>query len=226
MLQKTLSLSECEIKFADGNLHTFTGYASVFDVTDRQGDRIVKGAYAEVIKAGAVPKMYIEHGWIKGEIPIGKFTELSEDDRGLIVQGEFTPGNVDAEKARAALQHETIDALSVGIMVDRQKTKTEGNVRYIEAVKSLPEISLTAMPANESAKVDLTTVKSALAGIDNIRDFEQFLRDTGHYSKSSATAIVAAAKAIFADRGEPEEVIRHQRLIALSERLKSLSTKI
>ena len=226
LLQKKLSLSDCEIKFSGDEARTFTGYASVFDVVDEQNDIVKPGAFSDVVKAGKPPKMYVEHNWMAGKLPIGKYTNLIEDNRGLIVEGQFTPGHTDAENAHAALKHGTVDGLSVGMFVDRDHVEKDGNVRHIKRVASLLEVSLVAMPANQSARVDLSTVKSALHGIDNIRDFEQFLRDTGNYSKSSATAIVATAKAIFADRGDPEETKRTQRLAELSNRLNTLSMKI
>ena len=45
---------------------TFTGYGSVFDTVDSYGDTIVKGAFADTLKAwkakGKLPKQLLQHG--------------------------------------------------------------------------------------------------------------------------------------------------------------------
>jgi len=53
-----------------------------------------------------------------GELPVGKWLTMYEDTKGLLMEGELTPGNPDAAIVKAAMQHETIDGLSIGYMLD------------------------------------------------------------------------------------------------------------
>ena len=143
MLQrKTLSLSNCDIKFKpndDKQLGCkFSGYASVFNGLDSYGDRILPGAYDSVlrqIQSGAVrmPKMFINHkAW---DLPIGKWIDISEDDVGLKADGELTSGNPTADAVRASLAHGTIDGLSIGFRLsdgDTESVQEDGrSVRVI-----------------------------------------------------------------------------------------------
>lgn len=206
LTKKNLSLNECEIKFKGANgAGTFAGYASVFDGLDSYGDTIQKGAYADVISriekgAARMPKMFVNHNsW---ELPVGKWLSISEDSKGLLMEGEFTPGNARAQEVRAAMQHETVDGLSIGFMVGEYKIVEEDGTRrrIIEKVAELPETSIVTYPADDAARIDLTSVKSALEGVDSIRDFEEFLRDAGGFSKALAAAMATRCKSIFARR--------------------------
>jgi HK97 family phage prohead protease len=205
---KTLLLNEVELKFAGKDAGSFTGYASVFGGVDSYGDTILAGAYSNVIeriKAGAarMPKMFVNHNsW---ELPVGKWTKIEEDSKGLLMTGELTPGNQRAAEVRAAMQHGTVDGLSIGFIIGDYKISEDGDRRrrIIESVKELPETSIVTFPADDAARVDLASVKSALDLIESIKDFEDFLRDAGGFSKSAATALASRAKRIFAAQGEP-----------------------
>jgi len=220
MLQrKTLSLSNCDIKFKpndDKQLGCkFSGYASVFNGLDSYGDRILPGAYDSVlrqIQSGAVrmPKMFINHkAW---DLPIGKWIDISEDDVGLKADGELTSGNPTADAVRASLAHGTIDGLSIGFRLsddDTESVQEDGrSVRVIKNISELVEISVVTFPADEEARVDLVTVKTALEAVNSIRDFENFLRESGGFSKALAMATARQAKRVFDQReaGQPFEL--------------------
>jgi len=209
MLTKlNLPLNKVELKFAAGDnpAGKFTGYASVFGGVDSYGDTILKGAYADVIariKKGdaRMPKMFVNHNsW---ELPVGKWTSMSEDSKGLLMEGELTPGNARAQEVKAAMQHETVDGLSIGFMVGEYKIVEDEagrKRRIIEKIAELPETSIVTYPADDAARIDLTSVKSALEGVDSIRDFEEFLRDAGGFSRALAAATATRCKSIFAQR--------------------------
>jgi len=110
MERKTLSLSDCQIKMADDGEGRFAGYASVFGGVDSYGDTILKGAFESTLKKNGKPKMFAQHeSW---GLPIGKWLTAKEDDHGLYVEGEFTPGLTRAQDTYAALKHGTVDGLS------------------------------------------------------------------------------------------------------------------
>ena len=202
LVRKTLSLSECELKM-EGDAGVFSGYASVFGGVDSYGDTIMKGAFADTLKNDGVPKMFYNHNIWDG-LPIGKYQIVQEDERGLFIKGELTPGMALSSDVRAAMKHQTIDGLSVGGYLrdgDYQITKDGG--RTINKWSKLVEISVVPFPADSAARIDLASIKSEIDTISTIRDFERFLRDAGGLSKGAAEVLSARAKIVFG-RGEPE----------------------
>jgi HK97 family phage prohead protease len=203
--RKSISLGNMELKFAESG--GFKGYASVFGGVDSYDDTILAGAYTDVIdkiqaSKSIMPKMFVNHrSW---DIPVGKWTYIEQDSKGLFMEGEFTKGNPQADVIKAALQHGTVDGLSIGFMIgDYEIVEKDGQqLRIIKSVKELPEVSIVTYPADESARVDLTTVKSALDNINSVKDLEDFLREVGGFSKSLAMATVSRSKRIFTP-GEP-----------------------
>lgn len=210
-LHKNITLSQVELKFAsEGKANTFSGYASVFGGVDSYNDTIIKGAYSEIIAkiaAGEMrpPKMFVNHkSW---DIPIGKWTRLTEDEKGLFVEGELTPGNPNADIIKAGMAHGTIDGISIGYQIGDYEIVQKENetLRIIKSIKELPEVSIVTYPADDAARVDLTSVKSSLDNVKTIRDLEEFLRDACGFSKNLATATASRCKSVFT-QGEPEEV--------------------
>jgi hypothetical protein len=218
MYKKTLDLIQTEVKFV-GEKGKFAGYASVFDGVDSYGDTIKAGAFQNAIKYGKLPKMFENHkSW---ELPIGKWTSVSEDTKGLIVEGEFTPNHPKADMVRAAMQHGTIDGLSIGFRMNPNDYELEGANRTIKNITDLVEISVVTFPADDNARIDLISVKSALDQIGNIRDLEDFLRESGGFSKGLAQAVLARSKVIFT--GEPLPTLDEK---ATAELNRLLSIKI
>lgn len=204
LLRKTLNLSDVELK-VDGESGRFSGYASVFGGVDSYGDTIVKGAFESTLRQNGKPRMFYNHVW---DMPIGKYLKAKEDDKGLLVEGEFTPGLTLSSDVRSAMLHGTIDGLSIGGYIKKGDYDETETGRVIRRWDNLVEVSPVVFPADSAARVDLGSVKgldidAALADVETIRDFERFLRDAGTFSKRAATAIVARAKTVFAGR-EPE----------------------
>ncbi len=218
---KTQKLAACEIKI-DAKAGQFSGYASVFNSVDSYGDTILPGAYVDSL-ATIWPKMFVNHE--SYELPVGKWLDIKEDDTGLFVIGEFTPGMDDADCAYAALKHGTIDGLSIGYMLsgsDYEPRGTDPNAygmgRIIKKVSRLVEISLVTFPADDNARV--SNVKSAAAQLETVRDFERFLRDAGGFKKGDAEIIIARCKSIFA--GDQQ----HADIAKLTARINQLHSKL
>lgn len=209
MEHKTLSLSNCDIKLKGD---TFAGYASTFNNVDSYGDTILPGAYDETLKANGLPKMFLQHD--SYALPIGKWLKAQEDEVGLWVEGEFTPNMNQAENAKAALNHGTVDGLSIGFMLRKSDYKPSDKVeggRIIERVSKLIEVSLVTFPADTFARVDM---KSEIEELETIRDFERFLRDSGAFSKSTAQLLISKARALFGDQkadssDELKQILNH-----------------
>src|SRR5687768_13525723 len=202
MERKTLSLSDCDIKL-EGESGRFAGYASVFGGVDSYGDTIIKGAYDYTLRKHGKPKMFVQHE--SYGLPAGKWTAVKEDDHGLYVEGELTPGMSKSEDAKAALKHGTIDGLSIGYMLKKDDfEETEKGGRLIRRVSNLVEISLVTFPADSAARIDLASVKSDIEQLETIRDFERFLRDAGGFSKGLTEALISRARIVFGNQGEPD----------------------
>jgi HK97 family phage prohead protease len=216
-------LTNVKLKFADTVTGKFGGYASTFGGIDSYNDTIMAGAYKSVIKAvmdgsARMPKMFVNHK--SYEVPIGKWTKMYEDEKGLYIEGELTPGNPEAAVVKAAMQHETIDGLSIGYMLkpdDVEFSEVDGKmVRVIKNVSDLSEVSVVTFPADDSARVDLTSVKSSLDQINSIKEFEDFLREAAGFSKSLATATASRAKRLFSQSESEKQKLPDelQRMIA------------
>lgn len=221
-LRKTLSLVEVRLK-TQGDTGRFSGYASVFNGTDSYGDTILPGAFAETIKS-FTPKMFFNHEW---GMPIGKWIIAKEDEKGLFVEGELTPGLSISTDVRAAMKHETLDGLSIGGYLKKDDYKEgEKGGREIHKWSRLSEISPVVFPADNDARIDLTSVKSIdfealLPECKTERDLERLLRDAG-LPKWEAMAIVSRAKAILSGRDAPEDAAAKQ-YAELAERIQKLA---
>ncbi|MBP1316306.1 HK97 family phage prohead protease [Herbaspirillum sp. 1130] len=205
METKVLKLELSEFKL-DDNGKTFQGYASTFGNVDSYGDTIVKGAYAETLKQYGLPKMFFNHNTY--EVPMGKWVDAAEDDHGLKLAGEFTPGNTLADQVRAAIKHGTLDGLSIGYRLKKGDFDITETGRTIRKVARLPEVSIVTFPADGKALLDRASVKSNLDGLDEvetIRDLEYFLRDAGGFSKQAAQAVVAKFKTLTEVRDAPTD---------------------
>lgn len=169
-----------------GEAGTFVGYGAVFGNKDTYGDVIEAGAFAKSLKSlGSDPlPMLWQHD---SREPIGVFTAMSEDAKGLKVEGQLAVPEVRrAVEAHALLRQKALRGLSIGYRVDGPKgaQMDADGTRRLKAI-DLVEISLVTVPANPKARV--TAVKS-------LRDLERALRDAG-LSREDAKALLAKGAA-------------------------------
>ena len=222
LLQKTLKFDSVSLKMKE-DTGTFSGYASVFGNVDTYGDTIKKGAFLDTIQK-STPKMFFNHNW---GLPIGKWVDISEDDHGLFVKGEFTPDLDLSKNIKAAMKHGTLDGLSIGGFLKKGDFEETKDGRLIHKWSELAEISPVCFPADNSARINLASVKSIdfealLPECKTERDIEKLLRDAG-LGKWEAMAIVSRAKAILVGRdAQDSDEAKTQALIL--ERLTKLAT--
>lgn len=176
METKSLDL---EVK-AEGDEGEFTGYGSVFDALDSQGDKIVRGAFTNSLVA-RMPKMLWQHNM--GE-PIGRWTEAREDSKGLYLRGKLSLGTTRGRDAYALMKDGALDGLSIGYRVPSGGAMREGNTRVLKEI-DLWEVSLVTIPALSVAMVD--GIKSGEFAED---DLEDLLRRNG-FSRTAAKAVVS-----------------------------------
>lgn len=199
MTTKTLDFA-CEIK-ADGDTGSFEGYGSVFNITDRGGDIVLPGAFAETLSAqkgaGRLPAMLWQHRQAE---PIGVYTEMEEDSVGLKVKGKLALKTARGAEAYELIKMGALSGLSIGYRVRDDSYDRVTGVRSIKKA-DLVELSLVTFPMNDASRV--SAVKT-IEELDSLSDFERHMRDVCGMSKSEATAFVSRFKSVIS-RGDPGE---------------------
>jgi HK97 family phage prohead protease len=156
-----------EIKFAadDGaEARSFSGYGAVFNNVDSYGDVIDAGAFkkslGEARKSGAWPAMLLQHGgWgmnAEDMTPIGIWTEMDEDDKGLKVTGKLadTQRGNEVYGLLKMTPRPALNGLSIGYRARKFTMGTKaGEPRRRLHELDLVEVSLVTMPANPKARV-------------------------------------------------------------------------
>lgn len=137
---------------------TFEGYLSTWD-KDEGGDIIVPGAFKVTLEKWALKGRPVPMLWShNSEEPIGAFTELREEDKGLFVKGQLALGVKRAAEIYDLMKMKVVSAMSIGYSA-LQWEMTE-SARLLKEVR-LWEGSLTLWPMNPMAEV--TTVKETQA---------------------------------------------------------------
>lgn len=173
------------------------GLAAGYGNVDHGGDIMLPGSISKSLQGRASIPMLRDHDMKR---PAGVWKEFVETSDGLLVKGRFSMNTHDGKEAYHLVRDGAIAGLSVGM--GDVKAKTVGKVRHIESAY-LHEVSLVAIPMNSKAAI--ITVKDILDGgeLPTVRQFEEFLRDAGGFSKSLAAAIASKAQPLL-NRGEPD----------------------
>jgi len=136
-----------ELLDADEKAGIIKGYGSYFGNKDSDNDIITKGAYKKTIaENGERVKYLYQHDMNQ---PIGKMTELYEDDKGLVFVAEI---------AKTQLGKDVIELMKSGIITENSvgilpiQKQNKGDYREINEVK-LFEISAVTLAANDQAKI-------------------------------------------------------------------------
>jgi HK97 family phage prohead protease len=203
-----------EIKFSDdsSDLGTFSGYGSITGNVDAHGDVIEKGAFADTIsehsEKGTMPKMLLQHGLgftTDDALPIGVWTSMVENSRGLKLSGKLFALDTDRGKyIHAGLKAGALDGLSIGFRIKDQTlgTKPSEPKRLIKSV-DLVEVSVVTQPANPKARIGHAKSEDV-----TIREFERFLRDEGGFSRAAAESIALHGFKQFSVEPRDEEELK------------------
>lgn len=184
---------------------TFTGYGSAFGVTDSYGDVVMPGAFKQSLKrikkSGAPLPALWQH---RSDQPIGGYSELSEDDFGLRVEGFLLIDSIPlAKQAHVLMKEKIVRGLSIGYYIEDGFFNEKAGIYELRKL-DLVEISPVTFPANVEAQIDgVKSIRDMIsAGAQPTpRDFEDFLREAG-FSKTQAAAITGGGYTkLF--RGEP-----------------------
>lgn len=197
---------ELEIKLDSGagkKVGTFSGYGSIFGNVDQGGDVVARGAFKVSLddwKAkGKLPKMLLQHGGFLGPaedgIPVGKYTHMEEDEKGLYVEGELFA--LETQKGKyiyEGIKSGALDGLSIGyIAKDVAYGKEPGEPRRTLKKVDVLEVSIVTFPMNRAASIE--AVKS-IEEFKNLADAEAFLREVAGFSQRQAVAYVSRVKSL------------------------------
>lgn len=171
----------------------FEGYASIFGNIDRGNDVVEKGAFTQSLtkKDAKAIKMLWQHDPSE---PIGVFTEMHEDEKGLYVKGCLLLEVSKGREVYEMMKSGAIDAMSIGFHTIDSEVRSDG-VRYLKEI-DLWEISIVTFPMNEDARI------SGIKGnIPPIREIEKSLMRDAGLSAVHAKAILAGGyKAAYGTR--------------------------
>ena len=169
----------------------FEGYGSIFGVKDSYSDIVMPGAFRASLAAlqakGRQPALLWQHDTRE---PIGIYTEVREDDVGLVVKGRLLIDDDPlAKRAHAHMKAGSLSGLSIGYMVKDQEYSKEKGALLLKEI-DLWEISLVTFPANDEARI--SEVKSLLERGETPppSKVEKALREVG-FSGSQAKAFMA-----------------------------------
>lgn len=212
-----------DVKAVD-DLGAIEGYGSVFGVEDSYGDIVAPGSFVASLAAhkaaGTMPAFLWQHDPAD---PIGVWTDMVEDAKGLRVKGRLLGLNTDIGRYRyEQVKGGALRGLSIGFMAKQSFYDRETEIRTLSEI-DLWEVSIVTFGANPAALTD--SVKSA--SVDEINkpsDAERWLREVApNVSKSEATAFVSCLLRMGGDRREA--VITTERALKAAEKLQlALST--
>jgi uncharacterized protein len=154
--------SPFEVKI-DGNGDddgTISGYGSTFGNIDTYGDTVAPGAFQKTIADaqngnGPWPAMLSQHG-SSDQTPIGIWTGMSEDSRGLRLKGKLainTKRGADTYNLLKMKPRPALNGLSIGYVAKDFEIHRTGPVKRTLKAVDLKEISLVTFPADKFSTV-------------------------------------------------------------------------
>lgn len=182
---------------------TFSGYGSIFGEVDTYGDAVVPGAFKASLARHAadarMPALLWQHDTA---CPIGIWTKIGEDKKGLWCEGRLILDVAQAREAHALLKAGAVTGLSIGFAVEAAEwaspdgfeekfgwypaqTANNNQVRLLKEI-DLWEISLVTFPACGPARV--ADVKKVVAPKPDFRPLSTALARRGRAIASLAAA--------------------------------------
>lgn len=156
---------------ADPETGSFTALASVFGNVDSVGDRMIKGAFEETLKArrlsGKPLPIVFSHSWDDPMKFIGKADPhaVFESDEGLVVQGMLDLENPIAKQVHKLMKDGLVNDWSFGYTVPKGGQKRNNGANEVSEVQ-LFEAGPTLKGANEQAQ--LQAVKSGAITVEQL----------------------------------------------------------
>ncbi|MGE3710745.1 MAG: HK97 family phage prohead protease [Hyphomicrobiaceae bacterium] len=165
----------------------FQGYASLFNREDLGHDIVLPGAFREsLVERGAAGiKMLFQHDPAQ---PVGVWTKVKEDARGLWVHGRLMTEVARAREVLALMRAGAIDGLSIGFRMIKGHRDRFG-VRRLEKV-DLWEVSIVTFPMQPGARVSAVESDPFRGRAPTTREFERWLTQDAGFTRSEARALM------------------------------------
>ena len=171
---------------ADG---TFEGYASLFNREDLGRDIVMPGAFRESLASRGPRgvKLLFQHD---SNQPIGVWTVLQEDARGLYAEGRLMREVSKAREVMALMRAGALDGLSIGFRTVKARRDKATGVRRIDKI-DLWEISIVTFPLLPEARITTTAKQAPFAsGPPTEREFERWLTRDAGLTRGEARAVL------------------------------------
>lgn len=214
-----------EVKFASDKTGVFSGYGSVTGNKDFGGDVIAKGAFRDTLREwqdkGKFPPMLLQHGGgffggAMDALPVGKYTDMEENAKGLKLEGELFALNTErGQYIHEGMKAGSLDGLSIGYRVKEfvLGTKPTEPRRTIKSL-DLVEVSIVTFPMNDKARIG--AVKSDF----DPRELEAMLREATLSRSDAVKAVATFRKWLQRDAGEPDTSSRDESEAAIVAQLR------
>jgi hypothetical protein len=172
---------------------TFEGYASLFNREDLGRDIVLPGAFRESLasRGSRGIKLLFQHD---ANQPIGVWTTLEEDGRGLHAQGRLMTDVAKAREVLALMRAGALDGLSIGFKTVRARRDRATGVRRLEKI-DLWEISIVTFPLLPEARITSTKRKPFAGAPPTEREFERWLTRDAGLTRSEARAVLRSGLA-------------------------------
>ena len=168
---------------------------------------IVKGAFGSIADPRKI-KLLWQHDMRE---PIGIWSRMSEDTKGLYVEGELNLEVQRGREAYALMKQGAISDMSIGFRTLKSEhgraDAPNGQSKAVRRIKQVKlfEVSLVSVPANPLATVDQVKAARLAAravaqaerdGVMTEREFERTLRDAGVSRKLAQIMVAEGAEGI------------------------------
>lgn len=161
-------------KALDDGKGEFEAIVAVFGNVDLAGDRIVKGAFADSLKAwqakGRPIPVVFSHDWQNLDAHIGQVTEAKETDEGLYVKGQLDMQDPSASKVFRLMKAGTLAEFSFAYDVVEEKLQNGANellkLDVIEVGPTLKGMNpATQLLGTKGALTEVSTARGQKAGV-------------------------------------------------------------
>ena len=121
--------------------------------------------------------------------PIGVWTSLQEDARGLYAKGQLSLDVPKAREALALMRDRALDGLSIGFRAAKFRRDAKGESRRIDKI-DLWEISIVTFPMMPDARVSRVKSQAFAGALPTEREFERWLTRDAGFTRSEARAVL------------------------------------
>jgi len=187
-----------EVKEIDEETGLFTGYAATFSKNpDSYGDIIDPGAFKKTLKEGGKRvKILWNHNVME---PIGKPVTMSEDEKGLLVEGKLSLGVQRAREVLSLMKDGVINEMSIGY--DTITDTVVSKIRHLKEIR-LWDVSPVTFAANSEA-----TIVGVKAELDYLLKSERVLSPGNREKVETALKAFQALLDISEDEEPPKDTL-------------------